>query len=258
MQRLTPIISASLSRVSLPPLTGTHFSCLYHSLTHVSSLPRVPYPPALGVNFSSLSSSTDRPIKDDSQDSDKEKLKALDKGKPKALDIPSSSSTSSSQSASVTSADKPAMTESLESRPAERLFDEFWKGYNERNSDVIKKLCLPDVFMWGSADGEDLDGSDALVKQVRDDWLKSEKARMDVRHHIPSPPGAQWAAALCDLTFWIKNDKGVLEKHVLKNYRCTFTVGKDKDASWKIAHIHGSLPDARNLDNMSTPEVRSK
>ncbi|MET3124753.1 ketosteroid isomerase-like protein [Oxalobacteraceae bacterium GrIS 2.11] len=169
------------------------------------------------------------------------------------------SSNGSSQSVSVTRVDKLQSTKSLENNPAEQLFRQFWEeGYNKRDLACIHRLCLDKIYMWGSADGEDLDGLDAVAKQFEDDWLKSEKASLNVLHRISSAPGAQWAAALCNLTFWIRNEKGILEEHVLKNYRCTVTVGKDKDGVWKIAHIHGSLPDARTLDNMSTPEVRSK
>lgn len=149
-------------------------------------------------------------------------------------------------------------TESLESNPAERLFRQFWNAYITRNLATINSLFLPNVHMWGSDEAEDLHGLGAVVKQFKDDWFKSEKASIEVIRRIPGPPGALWAAALCNLTIWIKNGKGILEQHVLKNYRCTVTAGKDKDGAWKIAHIHGSLSDPRTLDNLLTPEVRSK
>jgi len=163
------------------------------------------------------------------------------------------------QPGALLAVDKLETTNILESNPAERLFRQFWEGYNTRNLlPIIHSLCLPNVYMWGSAEDEDMEGLDAVVKQLKDDWHKSEKASIDVIRRIPSPPGALWAAALCNATFWIKNEKGILEEHVLKNYRCTVTAGKDKDGAWKIAHMHGSLPDPRTLENLATPEMRSK
>ena len=53
-------------------------------------------------------------------------------------------------------------THSLESNPAERLFRQFWEGYNTRNLlPIIHSLCLPNVYMWGSAEDEDMSGLSA-------------------------------------------------------------------------------------------------
>jgi len=210
------------------------------------------------------SSSTDKLAQDGLRSPGKEKLKVL--GEQRRLEarqpvIPpiDSSSVSSSQSASVKPMNKLKTTKSLESNPAERLFQQFWEGYNTRDLERIHGLCLPNIHMWGSAEDEDLRGLPAVEAQLKDDWKKSEKGSINIAHRILSTSrDPQWAAALCTATFWIKNEKGGLDEHILKNYRCTVNIEKDNDGAWKIAHIHGSLPDARTLENLSTPEVRSK
>ena len=199
----------------------------------------------------------------DTQSPDKGKLTALGESRRYEARQPivpaiDSNSIGSTQSGSVTPVDKLQSTKSLVSNPAERLFRQFWEGYTTRNLETIRSLCLPNIFIWATAEDEALDGLDAVIKQLKDDWLKSEKASIDVIHRIPTTPGAPWAAALCNLTVWIKNEQGILEEHILKNYRCTLNVEKDKDGAWKIAHMHASLPDPRTLTNLSTSEVRSK
>lgn len=132
---------------------------------------------------------------------------------------------------------------------AEQLFEQYCDAYKKRDLSTLRDLFTKDCNVWGTAIDEYRTGLKELEIQHQRDWSQSEKGEILIVAWVPTSTDAQFAAAVCKAMITIDGKENIFE-----HLRGTLTIKKE-DGIWKIAHMHASFPDFRNLENGSFPDI---
>jgi ketosteroid isomerase-like protein len=134
-----------------------------------------------------------------------------------------------------------------ELKKPEQLFNDFCKGYKDRDLNFLISICSKNINMWGSGLDEHRVGLKQVEEQLKRDWSQSEKSEIEVVSFVPTSNDALWTAALCKAKLRIDG-----QDHVFDHFRGTLVIEKEGGA-WKISHMHASFPDYRNAEGGSFP-----
>ena len=131
---------------------------------------------------------------------------------------------------------------------AEELFKNFCAGYKARDLPYLLSLFTKNSTMWGSGIDEYRVGLKQIEEQLLRDWCQSEAGEIQILSFVPgNKKEGLWSAALCEAKVTIAG-----KEHLFPHLRGTIVIEKEED-SWKIAHMHASFPDYRNLKGNSFP-----
>ncbi|STX50194.1 Uncharacterised protein [Legionella busanensis] len=132
-------------------------------------------------------------------------------------------------------------------KPAQHLFEQFCEGYAMRDLSFTLSLFTKEANVWGSGLDEYRVGSKEIEEQLTRDWSQSESSKIEVVRFVPTPDNALWAAAVCNARIIVAN-----KNYLFEHLRGTLIIEQD-EGIWKIAHMHASFPDYRNVENNSFP-----
>ena len=134
-----------------------------------------------------------------------------------------------------------------ELKKPEQLFNDFCKGYKDRDLDFLMSLFTKNINMWGSGLDEYRVGLKAVEEQLLRDWSQSQKGEIEVLSFVPTTAEALWTAALCKAKVIIEG-----KEYIFDHLRGTLVIEKE-GGLWKISHMHASFPDYRNAEGGSFP-----
>jgi ketosteroid isomerase-like protein len=129
----------------------------------------------------------------------------------------------------------------------EQLFQDFCKGYKDRDLSFLLSLCSKNINMWGSGLDEYRVGLKEVEEQLKRDWSQSESGEIEVLSFVPTVGDALWTAAHCRAKVKIEG-----QVHTFDHFRGTLVIEKE-EGIWKISHMHASFPDYRNAEGGSFP-----
>lgn len=132
-------------------------------------------------------------------------------------------------------------------QPAKLLFNQFCDGYKKRNMTYLLSLFTQNANMWGSGIDEYRVGLKQIEAQLERDWSQSEQGEIKIESFVPTSNDTLWTAALCTAKIIIDGTQ-----HIFEQLRGTIVIAHE-DGLWKIAHMHASFPDYRNVENGSFP-----
>jgi len=130
---------------------------------------------------------------------------------------------------------------------AQEIFESFCEYYNNRKLEQIVDLFTINTNLWGTAEDEYIAGREGVKKQLERDWRQSEKSEIHIKSFVPAVDNAMWAAAICKAKITLNG-----KEHVFDHLRGTIILKKEK-TTWRIAHMHSSFPDYRNVEGNSFP-----
>ena len=135
---------------------------------------------------------------------------------------------------------------------AVELLKQFCAVYTQRDLPALLEMFTQNCNVWGTAEDEYRVGLKQLEEQFKRDWQQSEHCEIKPVSFVPTSSSATWGAGICKALITIGQ-----VQYVFEHLRGTVIIEKEKGI-WKIAHMHSSFPDYRNLTGKSFPTIKAE
>jgi ketosteroid isomerase-like protein len=134
-----------------------------------------------------------------------------------------------------------------EKNKAQAILKDYCQAYSLRDLNKVLSLFTQNCSVWGTGVDEYRVGLKQIEEQHLRDWAQSEKGKIEIVSLSSTPNEAPFVAAIFRATVTIAS-----QTHVFEELRGTIVIHKEAE-EWKIAHMHASFPDYRNLEGNSFP-----
>lgn len=134
--------------------------------------------------------------------------------------------------------------------PATDLLEKFCEAYNNRDLNGIINLFSKRTHLWGTGKDECRSGIFEVETQIKRDWAQTEKGKIVLQSSIlNSNEDPFWAAGIYRVEF-----EQFGKKDTYADLRLTIIL-TNENQTFKIAHMHASVPDIRLNDGESFPSL---